>query len=314
MSIQHPEESQPYRSNARALGGVGATMRPLEEPQRSRRSRPDLVDVVLPAGGRIQGDFAHTTGVSVKALISLEGESILRRTIGILRATGQIGRIVVIGPEEALEEARAAGAEGAIAEGATGPENIFRGLEWLRSGANGVLIATTDLPFLTPEAIHWFLSACPPEAEVALPLVSRQAFEARFPGMPSTYTPLRDGQFTLGCLFMIQPQTLLRNRQHLEQVFQARKSNWQMARLIGVRVALRFLLRQLTIDDIVVRAGSIMNCRGAAVLDAPAELAYDIDLPEEYAYALSHLAGQAASPPSTPSRTPRGAQRKETMP
>src|SRR5258706_4161042 len=92
----------------------------------------EMVDAVLPAGGRISGAFAQTTGVEIKALIALEGQTILRRTIAALRACGRIGRIVVIGPEEALREAREAGADATPEEGASGPENYLRGLELLQ--------------------------------------------------------------------------------------------------------------------------------------------------------------------------------------
>ncbi|HZT43769.1 MAG TPA: nucleotidyltransferase family protein, partial [Chthonomonadaceae bacterium] len=193
----------------------------------------ERIDAVLPAGGRISGAFAREAGAEIKALIRLEGRTLLRRMIEALRATGRIGRIVVIGPEEALIEAQACGADAAISEGATGPENIYRGLEWLRAQEpappSRVLILTTDLPFITPEAIIAFLDSCSPDADIAIPIVTREAFEARFPGTESIYTHLRDGAFTLGCAFLVSLETVLRCRPQVEGAFQARKSQWQMA-------------------------------------------------------------------------------------
>jgi GTP:adenosylcobinamide-phosphate guanylyltransferase len=252
-----------------------------------RRLSERAADVVLPAGGRIAGEFARQAGVEVKALIALDGQTILRRTIETLRRTERVGRIVVVGPDAALEEARACGVEGALAEGETGPENILRGLAWLENAASQALVVTSDLPFLTPDSLAAFLDACPSHADLAVPLVTRQAFEALFPGTDSEYVALRDGAFTLGCAFLVKPQAVLHNRAHLERLFAARKSQWQMARLIGARAALRFLTKRLTVQDIVDRASHIVRFRGHAILDAPAELAFDIDLPADYDYALA---------------------------
>ena len=269
----------------------------MEDGEKPHRRQNGPIDVVLPAGGRIAGEFARDAGAEVKALIRLNGQTILARALHALRATGCVGHIAVIGPDAVLAEATRNGADAALPEGATGPENIFRGLEWLRA-QNGntaaqALIATTDLPFLTPEVLHAFLNACPSDADIVVPIVTQETFEARFPGSQNEYVRLRDGQFTLGCAFLVNPQTVLYNRPHIERIFQARKSQWQMARLIGVRTTIRFLTRRLAVQHIVERAGAILNCRGAAVMDAPAELAYDIDLPGEYDYACAHIAGHS---------------------
>ncbi|HLV81014.1 MAG TPA: NTP transferase domain-containing protein, partial [Chthonomonadaceae bacterium] len=146
-------------------------------------SLSERIDVVLPAGGRISGAFARAAGAEIKALIRLEGRTLLCRTLDALRATGRIGRCVVVGPEAARVEALACGADAALPEGETGPENIYRGLEGLRALAPQpparALILTTDLPFVTPEAINRFLDACSPDADIAIPIVTRDAFESR---------------------------------------------------------------------------------------------------------------------------------------
>jgi CTP:molybdopterin cytidylyltransferase MocA len=261
--------------------------------ERTLSSRPESVDVILPAGGRIRGEFAQQAGTEIKALIRFAGETILRRTIAALRATGCARRIVVIGGNEACEEALQCGADGAVAEGRTMPDNILRGMEWLETQAGGtttrILDVTTDLPFLTADAIRTFLSACPANADVVVPIVTQEAFEARFPGSSNEYTRLHDGAFTLGCAILFRRAALLDNRQRLEAMFAARKSQWRMAALIGPRIAWRFATRQLTVDDIALRAGTLLGCVPNAILEMPPELAYDIDLPIEYDYACRFL-------------------------
>jgi len=84
-----------------------------------RRAALERVDVILPAGGRIDGEFAQRVGTEVKALARFAGETILQRTVNTLRTTGSVRRIVVIGGDEAKAEALACGADGA--PGASGP-------------------------------------------------------------------------------------------------------------------------------------------------------------------------------------------------
>jgi CTP:molybdopterin cytidylyltransferase MocA len=262
---------------------------------RPRSRGPERTDVVLPAGGRISGAFAQAAGAEIKALIRVGEQTILRRTIEVFRATGRVRRIVVIGPEAALEEARAAGADGTLPEGDTGPENFFRGLAWLREQSGGpaarVTISATDLPFLTPEAIHHYWDSCPAQADIAVPMLAKAAFEARFPGSENLYVPLREGEITIGCVFQVNPEVLLRNRPHIERVFHARKSQFQMARLVGWRVALGLATKRLTIRAIEERCGQILGCRGAGVPDCAPELGFDIDQPQEFHYVRQQREG-----------------------
>src|SRR5689334_154238 len=94
-------------------------------------SSTERIDIVLPAGGRLTDAFAREVDTEIKALITLNGRTILHHTLEVLRATERAGRIVVVGPEAALDEARRHGADETLAEGTTGPENIFRGLHCL---------------------------------------------------------------------------------------------------------------------------------------------------------------------------------------
>lgn len=261
------------------------------------------LDVVLPAGGRIAGEFARSAGAEMKALIPLGGKTLLRRSIEAFRATGRAGKIVVVGPEEVLAEARARGADGAVAEGATGPENIALGLDWLKGQPGGLsphaLIAATDLPFLTGEALLAFLAAIPADAGIAVPIMTQEEFEARFPGSVNEYVPLREGQFTIGSVYYARSEMALAQRERLEAFFSVRKSQFQMARLVGWRVALGWITRTLTVRALERRAREILGCKGVAVPHAPPELAFDIDLPDDYAYAAAQIAGKARGEHST---------------
>ena len=262
-------------------------------PMPEKLPKTELIyDAVLPAGGRITGDFAAQVGTEIKALIRFNGETILRRTIRTLRETGRIRQIIVIGSEEVAEETRCCGADViALPEKPTGTENILSGLAYVaQTPGQKAFVVPTDLPFATPEALLAVLDAGNAQTEVLVPVVRREDFERAFPGVQSIYVPLREGEMTLGCAFRLDPNAILRNQAALDRVFNARKSNMAMAKLLGVGFILRYLTKTLSVLHIEARCEAILGCRGAAMLNAPASLAYDIDTPEDYEFACQHLA------------------------
>lgn len=256
-----------------------------------------MVDAILPAGGRISGAFAEEAGVEVKALIRLGERTVMERTIETLRATGRVGRMVLIGPEEISADPASSSADAVLpaTQADSGPTNIMRGLEWLHKSNGGqhserVVILSTDLPFLTSDAIGGFFDACPPESDVCLPLISREEFEGCYPGSANEFVRLLDGEWTIGCAFLVNPEAVARNRGVIEQVFEARKSQWEMARLLGWGLVARFLAGRLTVDMIQDRCRQILGCSASAVRGCSPLLAFDIDHPEDYRYALDRTA------------------------
>lgn len=249
------------------------------------------VDVVLPAGGRLKGRFADETGAEVKALIRFGGQTVLERTLSTLRATGRVERAVVIGPEEIAAHPASRTADAVLPERySSGPSNILRGIEWLRETDGGryaerVLIVATDLPYLTPDSLTSFLDCCPPGMDICVPLVNRGEFEVRYPGTRNKYVRLRDGEWTMGCAFLVNPRAVAANRALMERVFSARKSQLGMARLLGPGIIARFLTRRLTVDHVANRCRQILGCTAGGITGSAPELAFDIDRPEEYRYA-----------------------------
>lgn len=249
-------------------------------------------DVILPAGGKIEGAFAEATGVTYKALLPLRESLFLTHIVETFRTTPGVRRIVVIGGEEVGTEANRVEVEGVLPEGHSGPENIFRGLDWLQSQPNPatrVVVATTDLPFLTSTGLTSFLKACPSEAEIAVPIIRAKDFEARYPNTASTYVPIRQESITVGCVFQLSPEALLRARPHIEQLFEARKSQLALARVVGFGTLFRLLTRRLEVKHIEARCERLLKCRGHGVMGAAPELAYDVDTLEDYKIAQKHL-------------------------
>jgi CTP:molybdopterin cytidylyltransferase MocA len=240
-----------------------------------------MFDAILPAGGRISGDFATAAGTEVKALIQLDDRTILGRTIDVLRGSGCIGKIAITGPNLVIEGPDSKRADVLVAEGSTGPENIFRAFEALKPSTEQVLVVMTDQPFLEADHIKDFLDRCDLSLDLNAPLIRQSAFIERFPNMPATFVKLKDDAWTTGGIFLIKASTLARVRPDIERVFDQRKSKLGMAKLLGLPFVIRWISGRATSDEAIERVTSILKCTGQAVRDCAPELAFDIDLPED---------------------------------
>jgi hypothetical protein len=249
-------------------------------------------DAILPAGGRIDPEFAAKVGTDRKALIKFGDRTILSQTLDCLAETGQFERLVLIGPEEVTNSSSAKLATHRVAEGASGPENIMAGLIALEKDGpskNKVVLLTTDLPFLSKPVLVDFLDRAPKDLEIVIPLCTQTAYLKRFPDSTSTYMTLKGDAYTAGGAFLMEPQALRRSMPMINRLFANRKSKIGMARLLGPALLYKYLTKTISIDDVEKKALSLLGIKGTALRDAPPELAYDIDYFDDYEYAIAHL-------------------------
>ncbi|HCE01076.1 MAG TPA: hypothetical protein DER07_08545 [Armatimonadetes bacterium] len=258
-----------------------------------------VLDAIVPAGGTLREDFAKVVGVDRKALIRFEDKPLIQRVLEALRAAPSVGRVVVIGAEE-VEKAIPAGlADAVLPEGTSGPDNIDRAIRWYQQSLQEperVLIVTADLPFLTPQSIEDFVAKVPPEADIAAPLITKEAFEDMFPMCDALFVKLREGPVTLGCAYVVKARTCVRCKPHIEEAFARRKSKIGMASLLGLPFVYKWLVGSLSVADVERKVAEVLHCKPVAVRDAPPELAFDVDYPDDYAYALGVFEEKLAKP------------------
>ncbi len=252
-------------------------------------------DAILPAGGQIDAEFAAKVGTTNKALIQIDGQTILERTIKALQETGRVGRIVVAGTDEVKNSESAKLAYRVVSSGSSGPESILNGLKFLLAEANPpskVVVVTSDLPFLTPALLTDFIDSCPINMDLCLPLITKEQYQARFPHSASTFISLKDDTWTAGNVYLIDVKALENSMPHLEKIFLVRKSKLGMAKLLGPVFLYRFLRKQLTVPMVESKLQEILGCSGAPVLNCSPELAYDIDAYDDYEYAVDFIGGK----------------------
>jgi len=252
--------------------------------------------VVITAGGRVgwadSSLIATPLGYApreeypeyceIKALLTVKGRTLLETVLDAVWCTGRVQEVVVVGSPLLRYWVDRAGGR-IIPERVEAHENLITGLQAVAHYPRALYL-TSDLPFVTSQAVHGFVDACPPDVQLGYAIVRREVFDARFPHSPSTYARLREGEVVAGCAAMIEPAALLERTEWIRRVAQRRKSLWRLALLAGFRLLWRYVTHQLTIADVEHRAEQLLGMRCRAVECDP-ELAYDIDTPQEYEYA-----------------------------
>ncbi|WP_038049076.1 NTP transferase domain-containing protein [Thermus caliditerrae] len=143
-----------------------------------------------------------------------------------------------------------------------------------------VLVATADLPHLTPEAVRFVLEKAP-EAALVYPIVPKERVEARFPHTRRTYARLREGVFTGGNLVLLDKGLFYQALPLAQKVVALRKKPLALARLIGLDILLKLLLGRLSLPELEARAQRILGVEARALITPYPEVGVDVDREEE---------------------------------
>ncbi len=239
------------------------------------------------AGGKAKPDLAAATGQTNRAQIVVNGKALLRHVVDALLSAEAPAPITVIGDVPASAD------YACLPDSGDFVENMFAGLS-AYSDAAFVLIATSDLPFLTGEAVSAFVRGALTRAEETgagfiWPVVPVASCYARFPGIRRTALRLREGEYTGGNLGLARPRFLLAHRKNIAQAYAARKSPLRIAWLLGLGTLGRLLLSQkvapglLTIPLVEGKVSRLMGGPVRALVCDYPEIATDLDRPSDFA-------------------------------
>ena len=200
-----------------------------------------------------------------------------------LAACPEVGRIFVVGPK-----ARLAGCPfGPTVTIVEGGDTIFstaaKGLSLIEEDRQ-TIVATSDIPLLTPESVSDFVrQAAPLNAEFCYPIVTRETCENQFPGVRRTYVRLKEGVFTGGNLFLVRPSVIQRCQQAAEEIIARRKAPLALCRLLGWRFVLGLLLGRLELPDLEKCVSKLLQLDGRVFVSRYAEIGLDVDKPSDLA-------------------------------
>ena len=255
---------------------------------------PSALTALVLAGRRPgQADpLARMGGVPNKALLPVAGRPMILHVIDALRACPGVGRIVVSADpaDRVLEQANCPPGVTAQPSAASPSRSAAEALEAF--GAP-LLVTTADNALLTRPMLEHFLTAVPPNADVAAAVARSNTVLASIPGVKRTWLRFRGGAFS-GCnLFLLRTPEAMGAVRFWQRLEQRRKHPLAMAWLVGPAALLGIGLRLLSLQGAVRLLERRLGLR-LSVVELPfAEAAVDIDKPADLALTETILTGRA---------------------
>ena len=262
-----------------------ASLRRMTSPDRS--SPPQWNAVVL--GGGDPGDpFAAAHGASVKPLIPIAGQPMALYVLRALRDSERIKEVAYVGPTvpelEPLIDRH-------VADRGQLLTNLEAGISALGEPQGRVLVVTADIPLLTATDICSLLDSAP-EGGLVYPVVRREDCEKAFPGVQRTYARLKDGRYTGGNVFLLEPALLARFLPQLREILAARKNPLKLAALIGPGILLPFILGRLTVPMLERKISDLLGVTARALVTPLASVGTDVDKESDLQLVCARLTGR----------------------
>jgi GTP:adenosylcobinamide-phosphate guanylyltransferase len=233
---------------------------------------------IVVSGGEVPQGLRSRFQLPAKSLITCRGKSLLAHSIHALLESECASRpIAVVGPAGVQDElAQFGDAVKWLHCGNTLMDNAAIGMRFHGEGKD-LLILSPDLPAVTGAAIDLFVNAIPADAEIAVPIVTREQFLRRFPGAPNKFVRTAEGEITMCSAFFFTGRALKMNLGLGTDTYKSRKNPIKLAAILGLGVVFQLLNGKLRIEAVESRVSRICDAQARAVrVDAP-ELAYDVD-------------------------------------
>jgi molybdopterin-guanine dinucleotide biosynthesis protein A len=252
------------------------------------------MDCVIIAGG-VPGPedpmYPFTQG-KPKALLDMHGRAMLQRVVDAVQSSPYIEDVIVvgIGSDMGLTFKRPVIH---LPDHGSMVNNGVAGLNWVSQNkpeGTHVLGASGDVPLLTGEMINHFVESCQPlNYGVYYNFVTKEVMEKRFPHSSRTYVKLKGLEIAGGDVAILSVK-IAAEKELLETLSNARKHAWQIARVVGLRMLLKLLFRQVSLQDIKVTVQRLTGFPAQVMLNPHAEIAMDADKPHQVEMLRDELA------------------------
>ena len=241
---------------------------------------PEAVDAVILAGSPNDGPLKDCSQADYEALIKIGERPMVDYVLEAVVQSPSINQMVLVGVEEIRRQF-----DGRtllhVLPGENPVASVLNGVKAL-PGDKRILLATADIPLITSEAIEDFIQACAvTQADFYYPIVSRTINENRYPTVKRTYVSLKEGVFTGGNLFLVNPQIIDRCALWAEEMVTLRKSPVRLCRRLGLNFMFKFLCRCLTISELEDKVSHLLGIRARAVITSYPEIGVDVDKPND---------------------------------
>lgn len=249
------------------------------------------INAIVLCGAPNTGPLREADPAPNEALIPIHGRPMVQYVIDGLRQSGRVGRILLVAPTGQLEPyLSGADLEFVPARGHI-VDNVLAAVERLPADER-VLITSSDIPLITGEIIRAWLDMCRTrDADLYYPVVERSVADARYPGVRRTYVSLREGTFTGGNIFLVNPRTVVPCAPRVRRFLDYRKSPLKLAGLLGWTFIIRLVLHNLRLQELEAKVSEVWGLRGAVLICPYPEVGIDVDKPSDLQLARAALTG-----------------------
>ena len=240
-----------------------------------------MYDAIILAGGENSERLSQFSSQSYEAMIEIAGKPMVTFVADALAAAPQVERIFIIGPVKQLAKCNVPASVILIEGGSTIGETIQLGMNALEHERK-VLVVTADIPLLTPAAIDDFLRQCA-EVDVDLyyPIVSKEINNQHYPGNRRTYVHFKDGTYTGGNIFLVNPTIVPQCLVVAEELIDNRKNPFKLCCLLGWGFVFSFLVGRLSLSKVKERVAELLGITGTVIHSPYPELGIDVDKPSD---------------------------------
>jgi len=229
---------------------------------------------VMAGGGKDSLKLFNVSATS-KGAIPISGKPMVEYVIEALRSAKSIDKILYVGDIEILSSIKVR-VDYSISDAGELFLNLMNALEFFK-GESQILIVTSDIPLIKGYMIDVFLSRCDRSAIFCYSFVRREDSEKLFPKAHRTYVKLKEGSFTGGNIMLVNPTFILRNRELIRGIVSNRKNPFNLAKLIGWNIILRYIMGNLDIPTLEAKSSKILGGKTQAVLMEYPEIGFDVD-------------------------------------
>lgn len=250
--------------------------------------------VVLGGGGGPDERLTDLYGGPSKGLIQLGGKPSVQYVLEALRATPGVRRIALAGPSALLDHPAAQLADLRLEEEGGIVDKLAAAARAFGDGRK-LLMASCDIPLVTPEVFADIIECCPEETAFFHPLVRKSAALRDFAEHKWVFLKLRDGPVVTTNIVILDPTWLDRRPDIALKIEELRRHPIRMALQWGLLFLLKFKLGLLSLDYCERFFSGFLQAPVRGAITDHTELAMDLDRPEDAPMLERWLASREAS-------------------
>lgn len=248
------------------------------------------IDTIILAGAPAGPEMSPEQPSISRAMLHIGEKTMLQWVVDALKGSKSVGRMIAIG------DVAADGIDQVLT-----PSDSFLGNLMLGVDACGdcerILVATSDIPMLTPEAVDDFLGrALHSGGDMCYPIIPIEACNAKYPGMKRTSLKTGEGSFTGGNMMVLSTEFIRQNRDTILRAYEARKKPLALLSMVGFDLLPRFPISQwicprvLPLSLLEARVSRMLGGKVVGIRTEYAEIGSDVDKPGDLRLARELLA------------------------